>query len=166
MTQDTEVLEKHLELIYAEKDPPKIASLFTDLISQLSSVYVRDNLNLSLFHHFCMLSEFLEKDLGNLKKLLTMLLSAKQAENETDIFLGFVKPVIPEEKKEEAKQEEKKEEKKKERKRPIRSKVTDAWGGTGLHYLARRKLYTVLEAVLKTFEETGNGKKFMIDFFS
>ena len=160
MAQDIDVLTKHLELIYGEKEPPKVVTLFTDMISQLSNVNARDSLKLSLFHHFCMLSDVLETDLNSMKNILTLLLAAKQAEGENDIFLGFVPQIHHEEKKEEAKKEEaKKEEGKEEIRKAIRQIVTDAWGGTGLHYLARRKKYVALETVLRTFAETGNSKE-------
>jgi len=76
MQKDTEILSSYIQQLYAEKDPSKILSLFKELASSLSMINTRDNMKLTIIHHFCILADKLIDHPDKIKEILSVLLNA------------------------------------------------------------------------------------------
>lgn len=150
-TTDNTEFNAGISQLYDEKDPVKLAGLFSSLVSQLKPIHLVDNLGLSLFQHFCILSDRLEpapEAMRDIMRLFTNL--AKGAKAPAELFAFFNMSAIPKPILAKAPTSEKP-------KRKSKVGPSKPWGGPALHYLAKRKRYATLETVLAAWSEFPEG---------
>ena len=86
-----------IQEIYEAKKPSAILDAFKNVISGIPSLNERDELKFTIFHHFCVISDKLEKNPEIIKEILSLMLKHNTKVSETMEL--FFDPIPNEEKK-------------------------------------------------------------------
>jgi len=90
MENDLKIFDAFLQIIYKETNPQNLLTALKEMTTSVSSLNIRDELKLSVFHHLCVISDKLESHPEILKEILILLLKPdKRVQDNYQIFAGF-----------------------------------------------------------------------------
>ena len=150
--KDTEILVNLLDSLYKTKETWKLKELFKEAVGSLNSLMSRDDMDLTIFHYFCIAADKLEKDPEVMESLLEILLNSSKGVDKEKADSGFFcvfnrNPVrkIPKSLNDWMK----------------KASLTspDPFGEPLLNYLAKRRLYKSIRIILKGISDCGQQSK-------